>query len=62
MSLSCFIVVQVINMSALGFDYVLMKAGLPSITSVCQTFKWLGWGLVLFQCSSPITLALHFFA
>lgn len=61
-ALSCFIIVQVINISALGFDYVLIKAGLPSITSVCQAFKWIGWGLVLFQVSSPLTLAFHFFS
>ena len=61
-ALTCFVIVQVTNISWLLGDALLAKFNLPLITTVCQTYPVIGWGLVVFEILSPITLALHFFA
>jgi len=59
-SLTVFVTVQFVNISALFADYLIMKAGLPAITTVSIKYPIIGTAILLFECISPISLACHF--
>ncbi len=59
-SLTVFITVQFVNISALFADYLLMKANLPTITDVSVKYPIIGTTIILFEFVSPVSLGLHF--
>jgi hypothetical protein len=59
-ALTAFVTVQFVNISALFADYLIMKAGLPPITTISIKYPVIGASILLFQCISPVSLAIHF--
>lgn len=59
-ALTVFVTTQFVNISALFADYLIMKAGLPSISELSVRYPALGGAILTFQCLSPVSLGLHF--
>ena len=59
-ALTAFVTVQFVNISALFADYLIMKAGLPPITTISIKYPVIGVSILLFQCISPVSLSIHF--
>jgi hypothetical protein len=58
-ALSVYVSTEVINLAALGVDYLLIKDDLPSITEISTKYPIIGTLLILFQMVSPISLGIH---
>ena len=58
-ALSVYVSTEVINLAALGVDYLLIKDDLPSITEISTKYPIIGTILILFQMVSPISLGIH---
>jgi len=59
-ALTLFVTTEVVNVAALLVDYVLIKAGLDSITTVSTTYPIVGITIIAFETISPIALGIHF--
>jgi hypothetical protein len=59
-ALTVFMTVQFVNISALLADYLLLKAGLPSITDISVKHPVIGATILTFETISPISLGIHF--
>ena len=60
-ALSVFVTTQIINISALITDYILIKINLPSISDISVKYPVIGLTIIAFQCISPVSISLHFF-
>ncbi len=60
-SLSVFVVVQIINISALLADYILFQNKQLTITEFSVKRPVLCFGIILFEIISPVSLAIHFY-
>lgn len=58
-ALTVFVTTQFVNVSALFADYLIMKAGLPSISELSVRHPLLGGAILVFECLSPISLGVH---
>lgn len=58
-ALSIYVSTEIINLAALGVDYLLIKDNLPSITEISTKYPVIGTIIILFQMVSPISLGLH---
>ena len=58
-ALSVYVSTEVINLAALGIDYILIKDNLPSITEISTKYPVIGAIIILFQMVSPISLGIH---
>ena len=59
-ALTVFVTVQGINIASLLVDYLLMKAGLPTISNVSVTYPIIGASILIFESLSPVSLGIHF--
>jgi hypothetical protein len=59
-ALTVYVTTEVVNLSAIAIDYLLIKASLPSITEVSTKYPVIGAVVILFQTISPLSLGLHF--
>ena len=58
-ALSVFVVCQIVNISSLLADYLLMKINLPTITEIAVKYPICGSLILMFECIFPISLGLH---
>ena len=58
-ALSIYVSTEIINLAALGVDYLLIKDNLPSITEISTKYPVIGTLVILFQMVSPISLGIH---
>ena len=59
-ALTIFITTEVVNLAAILIDYILIKTGLDSITTVSTTYPIIGISVIAFEAVSPIALGIHF--
>ena len=60
-TLTVFVTLQFINISALFANYLIMKLKLPAISDISAQNPIIGASIILFECISPISLGMHFF-
>lgn len=58
--LTVFIVILILDVIGLAFDYWLMKTKRKMITTYCREHVWAAIALVSLQVGLPISLWLHF--
>ena len=56
-----FILVVIVNLIVLLFDYALLKLNKEVITDYARAYPLLAIALIVFECLNPIFLALHFY-
>lgn len=61
LTLGIFVSVQIVNLSFLICDYMLIHNKIISITQVCIKYPVAGVTVILFQVLSPVSIALHIF-